>query len=278
MTFIELGGFKDLIKEKPKKAEDFGKTKIDLEVLEERGIGKAANLDQKYHDLPCYSASMIKEYIKNPAILSKWKLGENKDRPDSVALKFGTIIHRLVLDDEKSGTYDSILSPAELKVKNKVLEGLLKNKLAMKILKDYKCKEKIYIWEEDLGTEKVFCKAKIDLFTKNGFLIDLKTCGVLEDIKYHIDKYRYDISMAFYKRALEKAGEDVKGVALIAVEKSIPYGCHIFELDEEYLKRGREGGDYKKKHFIGWEKALWEMHLSPRRRFQSEITKLKPGG
>ena len=275
---MELSGFKDLIKEKPKKAEAFGKTKIDLEFLEERGVGKAANLDQKYHDLPCYSASMIKEYIKNSSMLSKWKLGLKQDQPESAALKFGTIIHRLVLDEEKIDAYDSILSPAELRVKNKVLEGILKNKIAMKILKDFKFKEKIFIWEEDLGTEKVFCKAKIDLFTKNNFLIDLKTCGMLEDIKYHIDKYRYDVSMAFYKRALEKAGEDVKGVALIAVEKSNPYQCHIFELDDGYLVRGREGGDYKKKHFMGWEKALWEMHLSPRRRFLSSITKLTPGG
>ena len=274
---LGLKDFKDLVKKDEKKEADFGKTKVDLDILEKRFSGNAETMDQKYHDLPCYSASLIKEYIKNPAILSKWKLGEKDDR-SSVALKFGTIIHRLILDDEDNKTYDALLSPAELRVKNKVLEGILNNKTAVKILKDYKFREKIFIWDEDLGTEKVTCKAKIDLFTKNGFLIDLKTCATLEDIKYHIDKYRYDISMSFYKRALDVAGEDVKGVGLIAVEKAIPYGCHVFELDEEYLERGKSGGDYKNKHFMGWEKALWEMHLSPRRRFQSDITKLKPGG
>ena len=267
----ELGALSDLVEKKPDPKEARPHP-LSLNIL-----GKKQDIggnDEDYFSIPYYSASIIKEYIKNPSSLSKFKAGIYRKESSSDALKFGTIMHRIILEGDDGSTYDAIMKKSEQNIKLKVLWNFYKNKLALNILKDYKYREKVFLWEEEIRGEKVWCKSKIDLFTKSGFLVDLKTCATLEDIKYHLDKYRYDLSMAFYLRALEASGEEVKGVAFIAIEKTDPFECHVFELDNSYLERGKNGGEIRNKRVMGWREALEEMHFKPRKRFENIITKL----
>ena len=143
------------------------------------------------------------------------------------------------------------------------------------IIEDVSEKEKSYIWHEEMNNESLTCKAKIDIFTSQGFLFDVKTCVQLEDIERRdMDKYRYDLQTSFYKRGLEKNNKKVRGVGIIAVEKEYPFHNHVFYVDDSYLKRGEYGGSTKYKRIMGWREALRQVHFDPSPRFKDKITTL----
>ena len=263
----EIKSLGDLVDKKQPQKKD---SALDIGILKQK---RDFNDDDDYFKIPAYSASLIKDYLKNPGILRSLGNKGYRRAKNSDVLKFGTIMHRIILDGDEFGYYDPIMTNKEIEIKNNILKNILTNKFIINILRDYKWREKVITWSEVIRGEKVPCKAKIDLFTKSGFLVDWKTCGALDDIKYHVDKYRYDLSMAFYVRALEQYGEKVNGVCLVGAEKVYPFDFHVFELGPRLLTRGKNGGHTNNKKYVsGWLDALEAMKFEKNKRFESAVT------
>ena len=240
--------------------------------------------DEEYFAIKAYNASLLKFYTNKPYLAylkSKGQDDKSNWEDEEVAKKWviGKIVHKVVLENESLEGYKNLLPPKEAEDIHKIVSNLLQNKTCCLVLRDRIFTEKALTWGEKINGQTIPCKAKVDFFTNKNFLIDIKTCPALEDIKRNIDKYRYDLQLAFYKRAIEQNGHNVEGVGILAIEKSWPFSSHIFELDDKYLSRGefgKESESWKSRRFMGWRQALEEIHFKPKQRFSAQITKISP--
>lgn len=86
----------------------------------------------------------------------------------------------------------------------------------------------------------IFCKAKIDLLTDSGIIVDVKTINdaSTESIERTIWDRGYHRQLAFYEWGLAKLGVDVEDHLLIFVETTEPYGVRVIRPPAETLKAG----------------------------------------
>ena len=234
-----------------------------------------AMTDSEYFSLPYYSASLIRTYETNPSMVEYNKKHGEVSTPDKT---FGIVLHKAVLEneefEEKREDFLKMITPARRKILEKTILGIKNNDIVQKIIGDAEFIERPIIFEVQMRGKKLKCKSKIDLFTKKGYLIDLKTLPSLEQMKYKIDYYRYDLQLSFYVEALKSLGKEVQGVIILAVEKNAPHESHLFEIGEELLMRGAAGGKIFSKEVRGWEDILEELHFDPRKRFEGKMTLL----
>lgn len=92
------------------------------------------------------------------------------------------------------------------------------------------------VWhDEETGMR---CKARADLLTPQGVIIDLKTC---RDAGYGFQRdvasFGYHVQAASYLSAFAAKADSF---VFIAVEKAPPYRCECYVLDDEYLSAGYE--------------------------------------
>lgn len=92
-----------------------------------------------------------------------------------------------------------------------------------------------------LGTlEGIACQSRIDWVhwtgrSGEGAIVDLKTCGDLDDFEHTAATRGYLHQLAFYRAVVASAsGLDLPAV-LIAVEKRPPYRCGVWHLESELL-------------------------------------------
>lgn len=256
-------------------------------------IGKSTGVvkemkDSEYFSMPYYSSTAIKTYEKNPELINYNRTPDNPhffyEMKTSKAMIVGSVVHKALLEPvdfmHNREVYLGLLSKKEVEIVSNLVENAQRNTEVKKLLEDCKYKEKVIIFdvgvkrEDDEKVTKLKCKAKIDLFTKAGFLVDFKTCPSLEEMPKTIDTFRYDMQLSFYQHALESLGEKVKGVAILALEKQPPYSSHVFFLSKDYIMRGATGGHIYSKEVRGWKQILPEMFFSPKRRFKDKITLL----
>ena len=233
--------------------------------------------DEEYFGVKAYSSTYIKLYIKNPDLIN-YKDFSQKDyeinKYDSK--KFGSAIHRIVLENYPIRSFDSELTPKSQQILRNMIRTLSRSPEVMKVLNNVEAFERAIFWNFDCRDKSISCKAKVDLVTKDDELFDLKTVPELEDMEKQIDNYRYDLQLSFYRYGWQKKyKKKIKRVCILAMEKNPPYGCRIFELGEDYLDRGRFGGLTMYKQSVpGWEKIIEEMHFNPRDRFSGKRTLL----
>ena len=239
-------------------------------------VDKGANLDATYFAIEAYSSSFFKSYLKQPDYtLSKFFNQRALEEKQTKSKMLGSIIHKVLLEDKKLSDYNALLTGKDRKALPLMLDGVTKNKVILNIFNDGMFREKVFTWPEYYGEKKFPCKCKVDLFTNEGFLFDIKTCSSLADMESHIDKYRYDLQLSFYESGVENhLNQSVKNVGLIAIETTPPYRNHIFELGESYLERGRKGGFIRNKRVKGWWDILEELS-KPKDDDKNFITKLE---
>ena len=243
---------------------------------------KSPKSDAEYFSLPYYSSSALKLYEKNPSLINyDQKYGNPNyfaDIKQTKDMLLGSVIHKAILEPEEwmnnKDMYLAMLSPKDKSIVQKMIEKTLINETTTNILRDVQFSEKTLIFKIKVRDKEVFCKCKIDHFTKQGFLVEVKTMPNLEDMKRKIDDFRYDFQLSFYMEGLKKCGYNPKGVIIIAIEKNDPFESHRYIIDESYLLRGRYGA--QQKHWMrGWDEILEERHFNPRKRFEEEFTVLK---
>ena len=190
----------------------------------------------------------------------------------SEAMTYGSLVHLKLLENKRfernAALYKSILAEGKLYPFEASIENLLKNKVHFNFLKG-KIREKLLKFTIKTDSKKeIKCESTIDLVNEKGWLVDLKTTNSLEELKYSIYKYRYDMQLSFYKKACEENDIQIIGVAILGIEKSIPHESHVFLLSDDTLERGEFGDDKVR----GWRQIAAEMVFNPQRRFQDEFT------
>lgn len=75
------------------------------------------------------------------------------------------------------------------------------------------------------------CQARIDWFSYQHGIVDLKTCKNLDLFERDFWRYKYHVSMAFYRLL---AGD--MPVHMIAVEKQQPFRVGVWEIDRQVLR------------------------------------------
>lgn len=95
--------------------------------------------------------------------------------------------------------------------------------------------------EATVRTERMngtLCQARIDWFNPAEGIVDLKTCEDLDRFEYDAKKFGYGYQSAFYRtsvsHATDAAPEDIP-CYIIAVEKSEPFRCGVWQVDSLWL-------------------------------------------
>jgi hypothetical protein len=90
--------------------------------------------------------------------------------------------------------------------------------------------------------EGVDCQARIDWVhwtgrAEGGAIVDLKTCGDLDEFEQTAHLRGYIHQLAFYRAVVESASDLVLPCRLVAVEKRAPVRCGVWHVDAELLAR-----------------------------------------
>ena len=84
------------------------------------------------------------------------------------------------------------------------------------------------------------CQIRMDWFSLEHGIVDLKTCDSLKWFEADCKRFGYLFQMAFYRAVLREAtGENVP-VRLIAVEKNEPFSTGVWEIAGEVLDQAEE--------------------------------------
>lgn len=212
---------------------------------------------KEYHSKKEFLSSHdIKDYLNCEGNSLKWSVQRSLEKEPSSAMEFGTLFHTLVLSPENFNKEymvtdkDDLRScKAEIKlceekglalVKNKnyvqavaMRDAAMSNKLAKDLILNSK-HEDCYFF--NLKDRLSVFKAMPDMVGEN-FVADLKTsdCGGVKAFSYDIESYGYDIQAAFYLLATGK-----NKFFFIVCEKSKPYSCVVYELDQMWIELGME--------------------------------------
>jgi hypothetical protein len=84
------------------------------------------------------------------------------------------------------------------------------------------------------------CKARIDWLTDTGQPVDLKTTTSARPHAFSksIQQYNYHRQAAWYLKGLQLVGLTAETFTFIAVEKSSPYLCNVFQIEQDWVDVG----------------------------------------
>lgn len=84
------------------------------------------------------------------------------------------------------------------------------------------------------------CKAQIDLYTKDGILVDLKTISDIERAEKQFFSLHYDLQLAYYRDALQQCGHQVNAVKVMFVETAAPHQVALYDIPNQVLANGTD--------------------------------------
>lgn len=103
---------------------------------------------------------------------------------------------------------------------------------------EHECREVTYVWHDEVF--EVPCKMRADVIA--GLVIaDVKTCRSADapDFRRDIGRYSYHLQAAHYVAGFEAIeGHPPDNFVFIAVETEEPFGCAVWDLDDEGLWSG----------------------------------------
>jgi len=151
--------------------------------------------------------------------------------------------------DKKKKWYEDV-DPAAMIVTEKemqsllgMVESILEHKIACNLLQNGQPEMTIHWVDKETG---ISCKARPDYLAKDKsggiHVIDFKTTrdireGIFSDA---IKRHKYFVQLAFYYDAVAAAiGREPESITIIAVEKTLPYECAVYPLEDSWLARGR---------------------------------------
>jgi len=97
-------------------------------------------------------------------------------------------------------------------------------------------------WHEETASGTILCKARVDML-HDGHLVDLKTTRSAAPGRFARDMHNmgYHVSLDYYRHGLVQSGEQPpEEASIVAVEKTDPYLCAVYGMDESDLLLGRE--------------------------------------
>ena len=84
------------------------------------------------------------------------------------------------------------------------------------------------------------CQIRMDWFSREYGIVDLKTCDSLKWFEGDCKRFGYVFQMAFYRAVLREATGETVAVHLIAVEKNEPFSTGVWELPGDILDQAEK--------------------------------------
>jgi hypothetical protein len=229
---------------------------------------KTFNTDEEYYgDYEYVTNSQLGYIKKSPAYYWKMRNGGSLDTP---ALRFGALVHTLILEPEKYQENFVVFNPDDRPEKDKGMTSKLNRawrvrleeecadgrkylmtmdqynlaiKLRNKLLSspDVKaildnCETEVPKCWVDFNT-MTKCKGKADIVVDNGdMLVDIKTTGKdVSEFRKSAYRYGYNRQAAFYMD-----GFNAKEFVFIVIETNAPHQIGIFRCSDMFIDSGRQ--------------------------------------
>ncbi|MEM6260470.1 MAG: PD-(D/E)XK nuclease-like domain-containing protein [Planctomycetota bacterium] len=244
-------------------------TTIATPISDTDNLGLGLNTDlpaDQYHALKLASNSLLSKMLQSPAHA---RYAMSNPSPTTPALKMGSAIHTAVLEPglydtayyqlqhkldrrTKAGkqqwndlllTYgdDYILTAEEGELVAQVRHAVMTHPLAKALLANREHTEASMLWRDE--ATGVCCRARADAvveFNGKRFLVDLKTTQDASPRSFErsIFNFGYHRQAAHYLAGAEAVGIPAQGFAIIAVEKTAPYGCAVYMLEQPAVLAG----------------------------------------
>jgi hypothetical protein len=232
----------------------------------------------RYHAHAAVSHSKLEVFRKRPALYYGQFISGIIPRRDSPSLDFGRAFHCLVLDGVEEFEEQFFVLPDGMDGRTKagkdyleanagrtrlahgdwmlirrMADSVLANELAAELLTD---PDGETITEATFRTPKLSqgfeVQCRCDVYSPTGseesagepYLVDLKTVNDIDDFPKHFMDYGYYRQAPFYQRTIATLAGHFAGVVeprkffFIAVEKSPPHGCTVFEADAASIALG----------------------------------------
>ena len=212
--------------------------------------------DKEYFSAEGLNASSLKEFAKSPAHYKAYKEAPNKK---SKAFDIGTCSHSDVLEGVINWrVVDGDRRYKDVKAEVQAIED--QGFYCVKSQEDYDLRQMTktvqnHPYGRYLGKDKsrselagfaedpetgILLRAKFDYAPSSGnVLFDFKTTGDAspKEFKWSIKKYGYDIQAVHYLHVANLCGMNYDQFIFVAVEKTAPYGCCAYVLDDETRER-----------------------------------------
>lgn len=140
---------------------------------------------------------------------------------------------------DPDGNLKSVLSAPEGAAIEGMTKSIFANPCARSLIERTAQVEKAHYFRDPKHGVKL--RAKPDFVTGGGIICDLKSTSVplLDWHAKAAEKWRYDVQAAMYTKVLQGACDvDVDDFLFIVVEKTAPYDCAVFGLEDEDLAHG----------------------------------------
>ena len=212
---------------------------------------------EEYRAYDAVNASYLKRVLSH----SVWHA--NTPFEPTAAMQFGTAAHSLILEpgtfnDEyqvwqgdrrtKAGkeAYEDILATGKTPItmqdmmRLEMMEHHCTMHLPVRNLLEQAKEIELSLQFDSPYYEGLSCKGQIDLYTKNGILVDLKTVADIEKAQKQFFGLHYDLQLAFYHDALTANGYQVNAVKVLFVETQAPHQVALLDVPASVLENGQQ--------------------------------------
>jgi len=212
----------------------------------------------EYHSSPGLSKSMMGKLAKSPAHLKAWMDNPSEETP---AMRTGTLVHMCVLEPDQWGLMidepqcdkrttegkqmwsefdrsvpkNRRLYKGERQHAEAIRDALYANPVVDDLLAAGRSEVSLFA-RHNSGT---LLRCRLDRLSPDA-IIDIKTTvdASPEAFTRNVCSMLYHLQDAHYLDLAERCGLSVKRFMFIAVEKNPPYCSAVYELDEEFRRRG----------------------------------------
>lgn len=101
-------------------------------------------------------------------------------------------------------------------------------------------REQNLVWTDD--ETQLLCKGRMDIYKPGAVIADLKGCKSVEASAFvrHVGSYLYYAQAAWYQAGVEALYHARLPFFLVCYETTAPYDVAVYEVDEDWLRPGRE--------------------------------------
>src|SRR5574338_261540 len=142
------------------------------------------------------------------------------------------------IEREANSLGKEILDMKDYNLFLRMKDGLFVNKDIQQLIEIPGKMEYSMVWKNE--EFNINCKARIDKYIEDNFIIDLKTIKDIRDWDYQYHKYGYGIQAAFYKEGYETlTGKEINFVFIVQ-EKKFPFYAKVFRITSEKIKKAKD--------------------------------------
>lgn len=219
--------------------------------------------EREYRSHPAISRSQLWRIRESP---EKFRYYEDNPQPQTPALLFGQVVHKLLLQPEDFGSEFAVLPDIDRRTKDgkaaysdflaasegksivtleqyetavQMTNKALSEPFVAKLLNGQR--EVPFFWTDEMTRED--CKVRLDCLSEIGsnlIVVDYKSCNDASTDGFMRDavRYGYHFQSAMYSEGVEKNTGRKPLFVFIAQEKAEPYSLNVLQADEAFVQYG----------------------------------------